>query len=166
MASKIVFSKMLAWCVCIGNPHSTDKAQLHLISTLPLPIPHDICNWLWLSVPYLLTWFNFNPSIDNYLYGFLGVGWNCLSIANSAAAAVWQWIRYPIPHFTGQTIYYQCCALSWAMSVKMSHLSANFRYRINIKQGAILLKEITCNWDKGTCKQLWIFKGCESPLMP
>ena len=45
----------------------------------------------------LLTWVNFNTSMDNF---------------TGAAVEVWEWIRYFDPQFTGRVIDYPSCDLS------------------------------------------------------
>ena len=60
--------------------------------------------------PLLLTWFNFNPSMDKPLHQLYSVEWNYLSIHKLRQCTVEVWERKSnfIPHFTGYVITYPC----------------------------------------------------------
>ena len=82
--------------------------------------------YVWVITPIiicdrnLLTWFNFNPSMDKNSHQLKCMGWNYLSIikCNGATAEDWEWISNFIPHFTGHVITYPCWDWSWTMLVK------------------------------------------------
>ena len=51
--------------------------------------------------PILLTWANFNPSMDKQPHAQESLGWNYLSISNfkGATIEVQEWMSNFIPHF-------------------------------------------------------------------
>ena len=55
------------WC-------GDDYVQFQTIGTI---FVYSVAEYQW---PLLLTWFNFNPSMNNWLHPFQSVGWNNLSI--------------------------------------------------------------------------------------
>ena len=68
----------------------------------------------------LLTWFNFNPSLDMWLQLLEKAVWNYLSIPNfnGCTVEVWEWISNFIAYFTVHVITYPCWDYSQSMSVK------------------------------------------------
>ena len=64
----------------------------------------------------LLTWFNFNPSMDKSSHAQLSVEWNTYPFPNfnGATVEVWEWISNFIPHF----ITYPCWDSSKTMLIK------------------------------------------------
>ena len=55
--------------------------------------------------PYLLTWFNFNPSMDKQLHLSYTEASNYLS---GATGDVYEWVSNFIPHFAMDLITYAC----------------------------------------------------------
>ena len=65
--------------------------------------------WLVLG-PLLLTWINFNPSMDKYLHTQKNVGEITYPFLNfnGATVDVQEWISKFIPHFMMDVITYPC----------------------------------------------------------
>ena len=81
----------------------------------------NLCSWYTilypLSVvfpqyPLLLTWINFNPSMDMYSHPLWSVGWNYLSFHKLQRCTRWSLLIdkqfSTVPHFTRQVITYLC----------------------------------------------------------
>ena len=62
------------------------------------------------QLPLLLTWFNFNPSMNKY--HMPGKVWDGITYPfpnfNGATVEVWEWINNFIPHFIMDVITYPC----------------------------------------------------------
>ena len=60
--------------------------------------------------PFLLTWSNFNPSMDDDYIRYKV--WDKITYPipnfNDYTIEVWEWISNSIPHFTGHVITYPC----------------------------------------------------------
>ena len=63
----------------VSEHWDTCKQEIHAMNVLGV---------MWVQGPLLLTWFNFNPSMDKYLHSLWYVGWNYLSIPKLNGVAV------------------------------------------------------------------------------
>ena len=73
------------------------------------------------QVPILLSWINFNPSMDKWSHTKYNVECNHLfhsQTSKFAPSQVWEWIINFIPHFTVDVITYPHSCESWSMLVK------------------------------------------------
>ena len=81
---------------------------------------HAIYTCVFLG-PLLLTWFNFNPSMDNQSHAQSSVGWNYLSIPKLQRCNRWSLGMEKQFH---PTEYYGCNYLSM-LGLKLNHASKN-----------------------------------------
>ena len=90
-------------CECLGRNGTKFGVMVYL---------EHLQNWLdfaYVLGPHLLTWINFNPSMDSYIHYNV---WHQITYLFTnlidATVEVWELISHFISHFTGHVITYPC----------------------------------------------------------
>ena len=111
--------------------------------------------------PLLLTWFNFNPSMDKQLHPLWSVGWNYLSIPKLQRCNRWSLGMDKQFHLT----LYQTCNYLSMLGLKLNHVKKGLlevkcvrktRYEKSVSSKYFLYNKMYNKWNKHTKFSLYL----------